>query len=113
MIYSLKNGKSVDVRPPRPEDAAELVRVFQTADAETRFLGREPGEFRFTAESEAEMIREVLANPDRAWFLPVYEGRIVGQCLAGIVRSNLRFRHRAALGFVLLRDCWGLVSAAK
>ena len=113
MLYLLKNGENVLLRPPRVEDAERLVEVMSQADGESPFLAREPGEFDYTAESEAKVVQEVLSNPDEAWFLPEYRGRVVGQCSARLVGRRSRFRHRAMVGFVLLKECWGLGIGGK
>ena len=108
MLYTLKNGSTVLVRPPREEEAARVVEVMAQVDRETRFLSREPEEFDYTPEAEAKVIRSVLDDPDAAWFLPEYNGLVVGQCSAQLAGRRTRYRHRAVLGFVLLRDYWGL-----
>lgn len=113
MLYPLKNGSSVLLRPPTEADAARLVEVMAQVDRETRFLSREPEEFDYTPESEAEVIRSVLDDPDGAWFLPEYEGLVVGQCSVHLAGRRARYRHRAVLGFVLLRDYWGLGIGGK
>ena len=108
MLYTLKNGSSVLVRQPVEADAARVVEVMSQVDRETRFLSREPEEFDYTPEAEAKVIREVLNSPDDVWFLPEYEGLVVGQCSAHLAGRRMRYRHRATLGFVLLKDYWGL-----
>lgn len=108
MEYVLKNGKTVSVRPPRIEDAEALIALFSLADAETPFLGRNPGEFQYTSEQERAVIANVLSDADCAWFVAEYEGQIVGQCSVGLVRRNQRFRHRAEVAFVLLKSHWNL-----
>ena len=52
MEYKLKNGKNVNIRIPRIEDAQEIINVISTADRETLFLARNPGEFHPTLEKE-------------------------------------------------------------
>ena len=108
MLYTLKNGSTVLVRPPREEDAARVVEVMAEVDRETRFLSREPEEFDYTPEAEAKVIRSVLDDPAAAWFLPEYNGLVVGQCSAHLAGRRARYRHRATLGFVLLKDYWDL-----
>jgi len=113
MEYQLKNGKTVTIRPPRPDDAAALIRIMTTADEETPYLGRNPGEFRVTEEREREIIEKTLAGTDSMWFVAEYDGELVGQCSAGLVRRSERFRHRAEVAFVLLRACWNLGIGGK
>lgn len=49
MHYELKNGKSVLIRRPYIEDAEQIINLLKTADGETRFLARNPGEFKAIA----------------------------------------------------------------
>ena len=114
MEFTLKNGKKLLLRAPTPDDAQAMIDVFHKADSESRFLGREPGEFRFTVEQEAEVLSKVIADPDRAWFLPVCDGKVVGQASANIKDSKrCRFRHRATLGFVLVKEYWNMGIGGK
>lgn len=109
MQYELKNGKSVLIRMPRVEDAEAIIHVLRTADGETRFLARNPGEFQATVEQERAMIQSVIGGEfGRMWFVAEYEGAVVGQCSVGFVRNNERYRHRASVAFVLLKAYWGL-----
>ena len=108
MDYMLKNGISVVIRPPCVEDAAALIRLFTLADAQTPFLARNPGEFRYTVEEEQQVISNALIAQDSAWFVAEYEGEIVGQCSVGLIRRNQRYRHRADVAFVLLKSHWNL-----
>ncbi len=104
MYYILKNGKSVTIREPVVDDAEEIISVITTADKETLFLARNPGEFQITLEKEQNIITEVLNSTDRTWFVAEFEGKVVGQCSAGLVRGYQRYRHRAGVAFVLLEQ---------
>lgn len=50
MEYKLKNGKTVLIRKPVEDDAEAIINVITTADTESPFLARNPGEFQMTAE---------------------------------------------------------------
>lgn len=102
MKYLLKNGKDVIIRKPQIDDAEAIIHVISTADAETRYLARNPGEFRTSAEREREIIANILNDTDSAWFVAEYEGQVVGQCSVGLVRRSERYRHRAEVAFVIL-----------
>lgn len=104
MEYILKNGKSVTIRKPVVDDAEELIYVMSTADRETMFLARNPGEFQATIEKEQNIITGVLNNTDSTWFVAEFEGKIVGQCSVGLVNGYQRYRHRAGVAFVLLEE---------
>ena len=75
MDYILKNGSTVTIRPPRVDDAAALIDLFTTADAETPFLGRNPGEFQYTVEEERHILENVLKENNSAWFVAEYQGK--------------------------------------
>lgn len=114
MYYELKNGKSVLIRKPCIDDAEQIIDVMKTVDEETKFLARNPGEFKATVEQEKNIIESVI-NDDfgRMWFVPEYDGKIIGQCSVGVVRNNERYLHRASVAFVLLKEYWGLGIGGK
>lgn len=104
MEYILKNGKSVILRRPVVDDAEEIISVISTADKETLFLARNPGEFQVTLEKEQNIITEVLNSKNRTWFIAEFEGKVVGQCSVGLINGFQRYRHRAGVAFVLLEE---------
>lgn len=113
MEYQLKNGETVTIRVPTPEDAAGLVHILTTADTESPFLIRNPGEFDYTEEQEASLIQSVLDDPGRQWYVAEYHGKLVGQCSAALVNRRQRCLHRGMVGFVLLKECWNLGIGSK
>ena len=104
MEYTLKNGKKVTIRRPRVEDAEAIINVITVADTETLFLARNPGEFSTPVERERQVIENVIADNDVEWFVAEYDNKVVGQCSVGLVRRNARYRHRAEVAFVILKD---------
>lgn len=102
MEYILKNGESVTIRKPVVDDAEEIISVISTADKETLFLARNPGEFQPTLEIEQNIIKDILNSTDSVWFVAEVDGKVVGQCSVGLVRGYQRYRHRAGVAFVLL-----------
>lgn len=104
MEYLLKNGKKVIIRRPKVEDAEAIINVITIADTETLFLARNPGEFCTPVEREKQIIENVLADNDVEWFVAEYDNKVVGQCSVGLVRRNARYRHRAEVAFVILKD---------
>lgn len=104
MQYILKNGKQVMIRQPNEEDAKAIVDLMTAADTETLFLARNPGEFCTTVEREKEIIVNVLNDNDVEWYVAEYDNKVVGQCSVGLVRRNARYRHRAEVAFVILKD---------
>ena len=102
--YLLKNGKKAIIRKPKVEDAEAIINVITVADTETLFLARNPGEFCTPVEREKQIIETVLADNDVEWFVAEYDNKVVGQCSVGLVRRNVRYRHRAEVAFVILKD---------
>ena len=113
MEYVLRNGKNVIVRKPNEDDAEALINVMTTADTETLFLARNPGEFCTPVEKEKQIIKNVLADNDVEWFVAEYENKVIGQCSVGLVRRTARYRHRAEVAFVILQDYCNLGIGGK
>ena len=108
MDYKLKNGQTVIIRKPSVEDAEGIINLISTADSETKFLARNVGEFNVTVEQEKAFITNILNDDDAAWFVVENEGKIVGHCSVGLVSKYERYRHRAEVTFVVLKDFCGL-----
>lgn len=104
MEYLLKNGKKVLIRKPTVEDAEAIINVMTIADTETLFLARNPGEFCTPVEREKHIIENILADDAVEWFVAEYDHKVIGQCSVGLVRRNARYRHRAEVAFVILKD---------
>lgn len=113
MTYTLKNGKTVTIRKPTVQDAEGIISIISTADTESLFLAREPGEFCTPVEREKAVIQNVLNDEDSEWFVAEYEGKLVGQCSVGLVRRNLRYRHRAEAAFVIVKEYQGMGIGGK
>lgn len=76
MEYKLKNGKTVLIRKPVEDDAEAIINVITTADTESPFLARNPGEFQMTAEELRKVITNVLKSKDCTWFVAEYDERL-------------------------------------
>lgn len=113
MEYILKNGKKVLIRRPREDDAESIINVLSVADTETLFLARNPGEFSTTIEREKIVIHNILGDKDAEWFVAEIDGRVVGQCSVGLVRRSARYRHRAEVAFVIIKEYCNLGIGGK
>lgn len=113
MEYKLRNGKSVFIRKPTIEDALGIINIISTADTETKFLARNPYEFKVTEEQEKEFIHYILEDDNQDWFVAEYDGKVIGQCSVGIVRKTKRCCHRAEVTFVILKDYCGMGIGGK
>ena len=108
MEYKLKNGKSVIIRPPVIEDAAAIINLISSADAETKYLARNPGEFCITEEQEKTFIADILKGNDEEWLVAVCDENVVGHCSVRLVSRYERYRHRAEVTFVVLKAYCGI-----
>lgn len=106
--FLLRNGNKVVIRNPVLEDAEPMIYLVKKADTESLFLAREPGEFNPSIEREQEIIGNVLEDTNSAWFIAEYNGQVVGQGSVGLIRSYQRYRHRAGVAFVILKEYWQL-----
>ncbi len=113
MKYILKNGKTIVIRKVVVNDASSIINIISTADIETKFLARNPGEFCITEEQEKNFIRQILNNDNKEWYVVEYEGKIVGQCSVGLVSEYERYTHRAEASFVILKNFCGLGIGGK
>lgn len=113
MEYLLKNGKNVTIRKPKLEDAEAIINVMSIADTEALFLARNPGEFCIAVEKERQIIENILNDNDVEWFVADYENKVIGQCSVGLVRRNARYRHRAEVAFVILKEYCNLGIGGK
>lgn len=111
--YLLKNGCIVIIRKPVLEDAESIVALIEKADTESKFLAREPGEFKTSIEREKDIIRHVIDDTDSTWFIAEYNGQVIGQCSISLVRRYQRYRHRAEVAFVILKNYWHLGIGGK
>ncbi|WP_455717658.1 N-acetyltransferase family protein [Anaerosporobacter sp.] len=113
MEYLLKNKKEITIRKPQVEDAEAIIKLMTLADTETLFLARNPGEFSASIEREREIIKNILNDSDIEWFVAEYNNKVIGQCSVGLVRRNSRYRHRAEVAFVILKEYCNLGIGGK
>ena len=104
----LKDGRSVLLRAPRPEeDAPEMVRYLPEVLGETHFMLRYPEEQRITVEQELGILERSLASEDEMLILCEAEGEIVGSSHISFMSSRIKTRHRATVGIALRKAWWG------
>lgn len=104
--FRLHNGFDVLIREPQIEDAESIIKLMKQVDTESLFLAREPSEFQATIKREQETIQNTINDTDSTWFVVEHDARIVGLCSIGLVRRMVRYRHRANVAFVILKDYW-------
>lgn len=113
MEYRLRNGKSVVIRNVVAWDAEAVIHIISTADRESKFLARNPGELSITVEKERELIQGMLSDDNSEWYIAEYDQKAIGQCSVGLIRKNERFRHRAGVAFVILEEYCNLGIGGK
>ena len=106
--YLLKNGKELIVRSLTEDDAEAMISLMKMADTETRFLSREIGEFNYSAEQEKEVILARGKDANAFWIVGEVDGKIVANCDTSGVSGKQRYRHRAEIAIVVLKEYWGL-----
>lgn len=111
--HVLNNGTKLILRTPCIDDVKALIDQMKNADAETKFLAREENELQFIIEQENGFISNLLNNNNGLLLLSEINGRIVGNCAVRLISENLRYLHRASLGFAISKDYWGLGIGSK
>lgn len=104
--YILKDSHKLILRSPKESDAQSLIDLMQTVDRETKFLGREPGEFNFTLEQEKEFIKSKASNNKSRFLVAELDGEIIGSCHVEHVLNQKRYLHRAAMAVTVRKDYW-------
>ena len=112
MVYqekkvSLKDGRTVLLRSPRPEeDAAALIDFMKVTGAETPYLMYEVGEFSFTVEKETAFLQKFVDSENDLMLIAEIDGQIAGNCeFKG--KTKQRARHRCTFGIALYQKYWG------
>lgn len=94
----------ITIRRAVPADAEAIIRLINQADAESAFMTREPGEFDVSLEAEQALLAK--QGSERAWFVAVDGGTVIGLVNLDRVHTRTRLRHRAVIGLVILRAYW-------
>lgn len=105
---TLRDGRTLLLRPPVPDDAPALIAFHKQAGGETDYLlSDENGIFGMTEENERAYLEKTLEMPNTRMYLAIVNGQIMG--LAD-VRGEARPRtaHNGSVGIAILRDCWGV-----
>ena len=104
----LKNGREVRLRNADAADGNAVLEIFNLTHAETDFLLSYPDENSFTAEKEAEFLRQKAESPNEIEIIAVIDGRVVGAAGVESEGNKFKIRHRADFGISILKDYWGL-----
>ncbi len=106
--FALKDGRTGILRSGTEEDGRAVLEIFILTHGQTDWLLTYPDEVHFTAEQEAEYLKNKTENPLEAEILAEVDGKIVGT--AGIERigGNEKIKHRASFGISIDKNFWGL-----
>lgn len=97
--FYYKTGRVIEmIREIKIEDAAPFLQLSKQLDEETKFMLYEPGERKFTAEQQEQMIHRFIENEYATIFVAVEEESIVGFIL---VNGNNIQRKRHVAGIVI------------
>ena len=106
--YTLKDGRTLILRDPTPDDAQEMVDYLKTVGGETDYLlCDEAGFDGLTLDGEKEWITSTLSAPNTKMFVGTVDGEIMLIC---DVRAAARKRvaHIGGVGISIKRDFWHL-----
>lgn len=104
-VFELKNGKSVQLRYARREDAAALIRMMQLTYGESDFLTCYPDEFSLTVEMEEKWI-EKFDHQKSAMFVITDGEEILGNAAINPISSRAKVSHRCVFGITVVQAYW-------
>lgn len=102
------NGHEILLRNAKKEDAQTMVDHLRTISGETRFLSREPGEIKFTAEQEISFIERHNNSLRDLIILAFVDGEYAGSFSYDTNLVSRRNAHRAEFGIALLQKYTGM-----
>lgn len=103
----LKNGETCLLRSLCAGDAREALALCRHTAEETRYLIRYADEWALSEEEEAAFIKRQEDDPNALMLGAFLCGRLAGIASFSPSAPVSRARHRAALGVVIFKSCWG------
>ena len=104
----LKDGRACTLRNGTASDGQALLDVFNLTHEQTDYLLTYPGEHSYTAQQEADFLKEKTDSTDEIELLAELDGVIVGTAGIGCVGRREKTRHRAEFGISVDKAYWGL-----
>jgi ribosomal protein S18 acetylase RimI-like enzyme len=105
---TLKDGRACTLRNGTASDGQALLDVFNLTHEQTDYLLTYPGEHSYTAQQEADFLKEKTDSADEIELLAELDGVIVGTAGIGCVGRREKTRHRAEFGISVDKAYWGL-----
>jgi len=105
---TLKDGRTCTLRNGTERDGQAMWEIFNLTHAQTDYLLSYPEENSFTAEEEAQFLREKTESADEIELLAEIDGTVVGTAGIERVGNKEKVRHRAEFGISIDREYWGL-----
>ena len=105
---TLKDGRACILRNGTASDGQALLDVFNLIHGQTDFLLTYPEEHGYTAQQEADFLKEKTESTDEIELLAELDGKVVGSAGIGCVGRKEKIRHRAELGISVDKAYWGL-----
>ena len=105
---TLKDGRACILRNGTASDGQALLDVFNLTHEQTDYLLTYPGEHSYTAQQEADFLKEKTDSTDEIELLAELDGVIVGTAGIGCVGRREKTRHRAEFGISVDKAYWGL-----
>jgi len=105
---TLKDGRACTLRNGTASDGQAFLDVFNLTHEQTDYLLTYPGEHSYTAQQEADFLKEKTDSADEIELLAELDGVIVGTAGIGCVGRREKTRHRAEFGISVDKACWGL-----
>ena len=107
-IITLKDGRTCILRNGTAEDGQALLNIFNITHAQTDFLLTYPEESSYTAQQEAEFLKQKAESADEIEILAELNGEVVGTAGIECVARKEKTRHRAEFGISVDKSYWGL-----
>lgn len=104
----LKNGKTCILRNGTEADGKALYDIFNLTHMETDYLLSYPEENSYSAEQEAEFLKEKTESGNEIEILAEIDGAVIGTAGIGCVSPKEKVRHRAEFGISVAKAYWGL-----
>jgi len=105
---TMKDGRKCVLRNGTERDGQAMWEIFNLTHAQTDYLLSYPEENSFTAEEEAQFLREKTESADEIELLAEIDGTVVGAAGIERVGNKEKVRHRAEFGISIDREYWGL-----